>query len=173
MLISYDYCVKIVLVINMYFDDLKIGMSVDTEPTTIKKDKMIAFAKDYDNIPLLRRIEPVAPFFAKRDSAAAVGRQHAFSIDDARHQQKTENHQRTCCDHRHPQKKWPGQPGKDKFNDLSPCSCVVGAVRRSDFVPPFEHDFSGRSNSVLGLCCQESLFFGFDHGEEASLVAGF
>lgn len=36
----------------MYFDDFKIGMSVDTEPVTIEKEKMIAFAKDYDNIPL-------------------------------------------------------------------------------------------------------------------------
>ena len=36
----------------MYFDDLKIGMSVDTAPTVIKKEKMIEFAKDYDNIPL-------------------------------------------------------------------------------------------------------------------------
>ena len=36
----------------MYFDDLKIGMEVDIEPVTIEKDKMIAFAKEYDNIPL-------------------------------------------------------------------------------------------------------------------------
>ena len=36
----------------MYFDDLKLGMSVDTAPATIKKEKMIAFARDYDNIPL-------------------------------------------------------------------------------------------------------------------------
>lgn len=36
----------------MYFDDLKIGMTVDTAPTVIKKEKMIAFARDYDNIPL-------------------------------------------------------------------------------------------------------------------------
>ena len=36
----------------MYFDDFTIGMSVDTAPATIEKDKMIAFAKDYDNIPL-------------------------------------------------------------------------------------------------------------------------
>lgn len=36
----------------MYFDDLKIGMSVDTAPAVIKKEKMIAFARDYDNIPL-------------------------------------------------------------------------------------------------------------------------
>ena len=36
----------------MYFDDLKIGMTVDTSPAVIEKEKMIAFAKDYDNIPL-------------------------------------------------------------------------------------------------------------------------
>ena len=36
----------------MYFDELKLGMTVDTEPALIEKDKMIAFAKDYDNIPL-------------------------------------------------------------------------------------------------------------------------
>ena len=36
----------------MYFDDLKIGMTVDTAPAVIEKEKMIAFARDYDNIPL-------------------------------------------------------------------------------------------------------------------------
>ena len=36
----------------MYFDELKIGMSVNTEPAVIKKEKMLAFAHDYDNIPL-------------------------------------------------------------------------------------------------------------------------
>lgn len=36
----------------MYFEDFTIGMSVDTAPATIEKEKMIAFAKDYDNIPL-------------------------------------------------------------------------------------------------------------------------
>ena len=36
----------------MYFEDLKIGMSVNTEPVTIQEDKMIAFARDYDHIPL-------------------------------------------------------------------------------------------------------------------------
>lgn len=36
----------------MYFDDLKLGMSVDTAPAVIKKEKMIAFARDYDNVPL-------------------------------------------------------------------------------------------------------------------------
>ena len=38
--------------VKMYFDDIKVGMSVDIEPATIEKDKMIAFAKEYDNIPL-------------------------------------------------------------------------------------------------------------------------
>ena len=36
----------------MYFDDLKIGMKVETAPATIKKEKMLDFARDYDNIPL-------------------------------------------------------------------------------------------------------------------------
>ena len=36
----------------MYFDDLTIGMTVDTAPAMIEKDKMLAFAKDYDNVPL-------------------------------------------------------------------------------------------------------------------------
>ena len=36
----------------MYFDDLKIGMTVNTAPAVIQKEKMVAFARDYDNIPL-------------------------------------------------------------------------------------------------------------------------
>ena len=36
----------------MYFDDLKLGMSVDTAPALIEKEKMLAFARDYDNLPL-------------------------------------------------------------------------------------------------------------------------
>ena len=36
----------------MYFDDLKIGMTVDTAPAAIKKEKMLDFAHNYDNIPL-------------------------------------------------------------------------------------------------------------------------
>ena len=36
----------------MYFDDLKMGMTVDIAPAVIQKEKMVAFAKDYDNIPL-------------------------------------------------------------------------------------------------------------------------
>ena len=37
---------------KMYFDDLKIGMSVEIAPAVIEKEKMLAFARDYDNIPL-------------------------------------------------------------------------------------------------------------------------
>jgi acyl dehydratase len=36
----------------MYFDELKTGMTVDLASTVIHKEKMIAFAKEYDNIPL-------------------------------------------------------------------------------------------------------------------------
>ena len=36
----------------MYFDDLKIGMTVDISSTVIKTEKMLSFARDYDNIPL-------------------------------------------------------------------------------------------------------------------------
>ena len=36
----------------MYFDELKIGMAMDTAPAVIEKEKMVAFARDYDNIPL-------------------------------------------------------------------------------------------------------------------------
>lgn len=36
----------------MYFDELEVGMCVETAPAVIKKEKMVAFARDYDNIPL-------------------------------------------------------------------------------------------------------------------------
>ena len=36
----------------MYFEDITLGMTVETAPALIQKEKMIAFAKDYDNIPL-------------------------------------------------------------------------------------------------------------------------
>jgi acyl dehydratase len=36
----------------VYFDDLKIGMTMDTAPVVIEKEKMMAFARDYDPIPL-------------------------------------------------------------------------------------------------------------------------
>lgn len=37
---------------KVYFDDLKLGMTVDTAPALIQKDKMMAFAYEYDPIPL-------------------------------------------------------------------------------------------------------------------------
>ena len=36
----------------MFFNDLRIGMTVDTAPATIDKEKMVTFAREYDNIPL-------------------------------------------------------------------------------------------------------------------------
>lgn len=36
----------------MYFDDIKIGMTVQIAPAIIEKDKMMDFARTYDNIPL-------------------------------------------------------------------------------------------------------------------------
>ena len=36
----------------MFFEDLQIGMTVEIAPATIEKEKMLAFARDYDNIPL-------------------------------------------------------------------------------------------------------------------------
>lgn len=36
----------------MYFEELKTGMTVDTAPAVIEKEKMVVFARDYDNIPL-------------------------------------------------------------------------------------------------------------------------
>ena len=36
----------------MYFEDLKIGMSVQIAPALIEKEKMLDFAYHYDNIPL-------------------------------------------------------------------------------------------------------------------------
>ena len=36
----------------MYFDDLKLGMSVEIAPAVIEKEKMIDFARTYDPIPL-------------------------------------------------------------------------------------------------------------------------
>ena len=36
----------------MYFEDLKIGMAVEISAAVIKKEKMVDFARDYDNIPL-------------------------------------------------------------------------------------------------------------------------
>ena len=36
----------------MYFDDFEIGMTVETAPTRIEKEKMLAFAQTYDNARL-------------------------------------------------------------------------------------------------------------------------
>ena len=36
----------------MYFEELSLGMTVNTAPAVIEKEKMVAFARDYDNIPL-------------------------------------------------------------------------------------------------------------------------
>ena len=36
----------------MYFDDMTLGMTVETAPAVIEKEKMLAFAREYDNIPL-------------------------------------------------------------------------------------------------------------------------
>ena len=36
----------------MYFDDLKLGMTVQVQPAVIEKEKMLAFARIYDDIPL-------------------------------------------------------------------------------------------------------------------------
>ena len=36
----------------MYFDELKLGMTVEIDPAVIEKQKMMDFAQTYDNIPL-------------------------------------------------------------------------------------------------------------------------
>lgn len=36
----------------MFFDDIKIGMTVEIAPAVIEKEKMLAFAQTYDNLPL-------------------------------------------------------------------------------------------------------------------------
>ena len=36
----------------MYFDELQTGMTVDIAPAVIEKEKMLDFARLYDNIPL-------------------------------------------------------------------------------------------------------------------------
>lgn len=36
----------------MYFEDIKLGMTVQIAPATIEKEKMLDFAKNYDPIPL-------------------------------------------------------------------------------------------------------------------------
>ena len=36
----------------MYFDDIKLGTTVEIASAVIHRDKMVAFARDYDPIPL-------------------------------------------------------------------------------------------------------------------------
>lgn len=36
----------------MYFEEFNIGMSKKLKPGIIDKDKMLAFANEYDNVPL-------------------------------------------------------------------------------------------------------------------------
>ena len=36
----------------MYFDELKLGMTVTTAPAVIDKEKMLSFAREYDDVPL-------------------------------------------------------------------------------------------------------------------------
>ena len=36
----------------MYFNDLTLGMTTNIAPVTIDKDKMLAFAREYDDVPL-------------------------------------------------------------------------------------------------------------------------
>ena len=36
----------------MYFEDIKVGMTVQTAPAIIEKEKMMDFARTYDHIPL-------------------------------------------------------------------------------------------------------------------------
>ena len=36
----------------MYFQELKLGMTAETAPAVIDKEKMLAFAREYDNVPL-------------------------------------------------------------------------------------------------------------------------
>lgn len=36
----------------MHFDDIRVGMATEIPPTVIDKEKMLAFAREYDHIPL-------------------------------------------------------------------------------------------------------------------------
>ena len=36
----------------MYFNELQVGMAIDIAPAVIEKDKMLDFARLYDNIPI-------------------------------------------------------------------------------------------------------------------------
>ena len=48
----YDNRNKNFEVISLYFDDIRVGMTVETAPAVIEKEKMLDFARLYDNIPL-------------------------------------------------------------------------------------------------------------------------
>ena len=37
---------------KVYYEDLELGAEIDIEPVVIDKQKMIDFAKEYDNIPI-------------------------------------------------------------------------------------------------------------------------
>ena len=37
---------------NMYFEDIKLGMKTEIAPAVIEKEKMLDFARLYDNLPL-------------------------------------------------------------------------------------------------------------------------
>ena len=36
----------------MYFEELKVGASVELAPAVIEKEKMLAFAREYDDVPI-------------------------------------------------------------------------------------------------------------------------
>ena len=36
----------------MFFDDMTLGMTVETAPAVIEREKMLAFAREYDDVPL-------------------------------------------------------------------------------------------------------------------------
>lgn len=36
----------------MFFDEIRLGMTVSIAPAIIEKEKMLSFAHDYDNVPL-------------------------------------------------------------------------------------------------------------------------
>ena len=50
----------------MYFEELKLGMAVEIAPVIIEKEKMLDFARLYDNIPLHTDVEyaKASPFGA-------------------------------------------------------------------------------------------------------------
>ena len=63
----------------MYFNELKIGMTVEIAPAVIEKQKMLEFAYTYDNIPLhtdeeYAKASPVweEPFFVFRQRVQKI-----------------------------------------------------------------------------------------------------